>query len=123
MDEEFTRVFDLHRRQCSTHRLDRGLLGAGCSLSKDVLDLREGFFYGVEIRRVGRQLDELTPSALDELLYPPRAVCSESVHHHYLSRAQGRGEYPLHAGFEYADGLGPFHGHGWPHPLGMKASK
>src|SRR5215210_7830099 len=121
MDEEPTHVFDVYCRQCLTHRFDQGLLGAGRGLPKDVLDLREGFFDGVEIRGVGRQVDEITPSVLDELLYPPRAVRSEPVHHHYLPRAQGGGEYPLHVGFEHADGRSPFHGHGWPHPFRMKA--
>ena len=38
--------------------------------------------YRVEIRRVGRQVDELAVSNFDQLPYPPGPVGSEVVHYH-----------------------------------------
>src|SRR5215213_11556606 len=54
VNEESPHVIGTHGRQCSTHRLYQGLLGAGADLPEDVLYLREGFLYGIEVRGVGR---------------------------------------------------------------------
>jgi hypothetical protein len=70
VNEEPPHVLGTHGCQCLTHRLDQSLLAAGADLPEDVLDLREGFFYRVEVRGVGRQVDELAPPLLDELPYP-----------------------------------------------------
>src|SRR5829696_2704558 len=44
-----------------------------------MLDLREGFLCRVEVRRVGRQVDELAAPRLDQLPYPLGPVCPEGV--------------------------------------------
>jgi hypothetical protein len=73
------------------------------------------------VRGVGRQIQKLASSLLDELLYLLWSVRSELVHHHYLPRFQGGSQQALHIGFEHSGGGGPFHGHGWSHPLSVKA--
>src|SRR5215210_3540829 len=86
-----------------------------------MLDLREGFLYGVEIRRVGRQVDELASPPLDELPYLLRPVSSEVVHHHNLTGPEGRGQQVLYVCFEDSSGGGPFHSHRRSHPSRTKA--
>ncbi len=44
-------------------RFHQGLAGAGSEPAQDTLDLREGLFYGREVRRVGRQEEDLAPLA------------------------------------------------------------
>ncbi len=51
MSEEPLYILSANGSQCSTHRLDQSPLGAGADLPEDVLDLREGFLYGVSMRR------------------------------------------------------------------------
>ncbi len=75
---------------------------AGADLSEDALDLRESFLYRVEIRKVGRQVDELAVSIFDQLPYPPGPVGSEVVHYHNATRPEGGSQYVLHVSFEDA---------------------
>jgi hypothetical protein len=101
---------------------------AGTDLPENVLDLGEGFskeeafLCGVKVRGVGRQVDELTALTFDQLPYSLRLVCSEVVHHHELTRPQGRG--PGHAPHRFQrapPGGRSYYGHRRPHPLCMKA--
>jgi hypothetical protein len=68
--KEATGVLGGDRRKRLTDRLDQGFFRPGFGFAHKPLDLREGFFYGVEIRRVGRQVDELAASLFDQLAYP-----------------------------------------------------
>ncbi len=88
MIEEPPHVFGTHGRQCFTHGLDEGLLGAGAGLPEKVLYLREGFLYRVEIRRVGGQVDELASAPFDEIPNPLWPMGSEVVHHYNLTGLQ-----------------------------------
>jgi hypothetical protein len=53
--------------------------------------LGEGFFDGVEIGRVWRQVKQLAASLLDELPDPPTLLRREVVHHHNLSWVEREG--------------------------------
>src|SRR3712207_6477594 len=88
-----------------------------------MLYLRESFLYRVEIRRVGRQVDEKAAPLLDELPYPLGPVSPEVVHNHDLTRAQRRGQQTLHVGLKYPGRGRPFHGQRWSHPSSVKACK
>src|SRR5215203_813804 len=46
------------------------LRGVCLGSAHEALDLREGLLNGVEVRRVGRQVDELATSVLNELSHP-----------------------------------------------------
>src|SRR5215208_6224432 len=94
---------------------------AGVTLPEDVLDLGEGFLYGVKVRRVGRQVDELTALIFDQLPYSLGLVCSEDVHHHELTRSQGGGQDMLHVGFKDLPDGRSFYDHRRSHPFCMKA--
>jgi hypothetical protein len=51
MDEVTASTFGAERMQRPAHRFHKRLLGAGRDLTQGVLDLREGFLYGVSMRR------------------------------------------------------------------------
>src|SRR3712207_7773831 len=48
----------------------------------------KGLLYGVEVRRVGRQVDQLASLALDQLPDPLSLVRAQVVHHHHLAFLQ-----------------------------------
>jgi hypothetical protein len=61
-------VFGSDRRQRRCYRFYQSLFAPGCCLAQHVLDLGEGFFYGVVVRRVRRQVYQLASTLLDQLL-------------------------------------------------------
>ena len=63
-------VTSADRRDRPSHRLYRSLAGPSLGFAQDTLDLGEGFFDGIEVRRVGRQVQELGSPLLDQLAYP-----------------------------------------------------
>jgi hypothetical protein len=56
--EEALRVTSADRRDRLSHRLHQSLAGSSLGFAQETLDLGEGFFDGVEVRRVGRQVRE-----------------------------------------------------------------
>src|SRR3712207_1808339 len=86
-------------------------------------DRNARFLYRVEVRRVGRQVDELAAPRLDQPPYPLGPVCPEIVHHHNLTGAQGGGQQALHVSLEHSGRGSSFHGHRGSHPFLMEASK
>jgi hypothetical protein len=57
MLEEAPSVLGTDRRERGCYRLYQSLFAPGRSLAKQVLDLGERLFYGVEVRGVGRQIE------------------------------------------------------------------
>src|SRR5215216_5899393 len=55
-----SRISSTDLRERLLHRLKQGFVGARPELPEDVLYLRERLLYGVEVRRVGRQIQELS---------------------------------------------------------------
>src|SRR5829696_9432558 len=103
MLEEPPNVACRHLVESSAHRLYERLAGTRPGPPQERLELGKRFFYGVEIGRVGRQVEERAASLLDELAHPRTFVRREVVHHHYLPRLQFGSKDPLHIGLE--DGL------------------
>ena len=74
MPEEPAGILGGHGLQRPTHRADQRFAGARLGSSQEPLDLREGLLDRIEVRRVGRQVDELAASTLDDLLHPTSLV-------------------------------------------------
>src|ERR671921_1077345 len=68
--EKAPRVGSTDSRERLPQRLHQGLAGSGLGFAEEVLYLREGFFDGVKVRRVGRQVQELCSSLLDQYAHP-----------------------------------------------------
>src|SRR5215217_2478152 len=103
MLEEALGIARRHRIESPTHRFQQSFSGTRLGLAQQRLELGKGFFYGVEVRGVGWQVQKLAASALDELPDPRALVGGEVVHDHYLSRRKCGSQKPLDVGFE--DGL------------------
>ena len=84
MPEEAVSVLGGDRVEGRAHRLDQSSPAPGRHLAQRRFDLGEGLFYGVEVRRVGRQVQQLAVPLLDQLLDPFALVGAEVVHHHHL---------------------------------------
>ncbi len=82
--EETSRILGADCRECPTQRLYQSIAGAGFGFAQEPLDFREGFFDGVEIGRVGWQVQKFATSGLDQLPDPFSFVSRKVVHHHYL---------------------------------------
>src|SRR3712207_6809272 len=84
--EEAASVARCQRLESSTDRLYECPASTCPGSPQERLELGERFFDGVEIGRVGRQVDELAAPLLDELPNPRAFMRREVVHHHYLPR-------------------------------------
>jgi hypothetical protein len=98
--EETLCVQGRERRERSSHRLDQRFTGARFGFSQQPFDLGEGLLDGVEIRRVGRKVEELCSPTLDDLLNPAALVGGEVIHHYHLPRRERRRQDPLQVGLE-----------------------
>src|SRR5215212_1851244 len=109
MVEEAPSIASRIRVKSSAHRFHERLAGARLGSAQQRLNLGERFFYGVEIGRVGRQVEQLAASLLDDLAYPLSLVGREVVHHHHLPRKGYTAEEVSRAYPEFAAGrfLGP----------------
>src|SRR5215203_4238830 len=95
----------------------------GPDLPQDVLYLREGFLDGVQVRRVGWQVDELASPLFYEIPHPPWPVRSEIVHHHDLPWLEGRrSQQALHLRLEHSSIARSLQGHRRSHPRSMLVS-
>src|SRR3712207_9564173 len=68
--------------------------------SQESFDLREGLLDGVEIGRVGWQVEELATSLLDQPPNPRTFVGREVVHDHHLPFQKRRSQHLLDIGLE-----------------------
>src|SRR5215212_2271001 len=68
--EKAPRVASTDSRERLPHRLHQGLAGSGLDFAQAVLYLGEGFFDGVKVRRVGRQVQQLCSSLLEQCAHP-----------------------------------------------------
>src|SRR5918994_7130068 len=123
MLEEPPSVACRHLVESSAHRLYERLAGTRPSPPQERLELGKRFFYGIEIGRVGRQVEKRAASLLDELAHPRTFVRREVVHHHYLPRLQFGSKDPLHVGFEDRLRGRTFHRQRRPHPRAGHARK
>jgi hypothetical protein len=75
MVEEALSVRSADRTQSLADDLRERLVAASARFSQIALELGKGLLYGVEVRRVGRQVQELASLALDQLPDPLSALC------------------------------------------------
>ena len=57
--------------------------------------------YRIEVRRVGRQVEDLCARSLDQLPYPLALVGGEVVHHHHVPFVEGGHEHLPQIAFEH----------------------
>jgi len=69
--------------------------GALGSFAQKSLELCEGQFYGVEVRRIRRQVAQLGAGGLDKLAHALDLVSRQVVHDDGVALAQGRNQYFL----------------------------
>jgi hypothetical protein len=88
--EEATSILGTKRRDRCAHRLDQTFPATGLGFAYEALDLAASLFDGVEVRWVGRQVQQLATLLLEELLNPLSFVSREVVHHHLTPAQRGR---------------------------------
>ena len=94
MVEETTSVFSCDHGNPPANALNQSFLSSSFGHAHKCFDLAESLLYGIELRRIGRQIKQLSTSLLDELPNSLSFVVCEVVHHHYLSGTQ-RGRQDL----------------------------
>jgi hypothetical protein len=92
--EESTRVLSCDHGDPPANGLKQSFPSSSFGLAHKSFDLAESFLFGIELRRIGRQIKQLSTSLLDELPNSLSFVSCEVVHHHYLSGTQ-RGRQDL----------------------------
>jgi hypothetical protein len=80
MLEEAPSIARRHRVEGSAHRFYERIAGTRPGSAQQYLELGERFFDGVQIGRVGRQVEELAASLLDQFSNPRTFVRREAVH-------------------------------------------
>lgn len=60
--------------------------------AETLFELRPAFLNGIEVRRVGRQIEQRGPGLLDEFFDPSDLVSSQIVHHYNLAGLELRAE-------------------------------
>lgn len=81
----------ISRRDCARALRDGGVesLDRACSRAAEVrLELRPGEFDGVEVGRVGREVDRRSPHPGERLRDPGDLLCSRVVQHHGADMAE-----------------------------------
>jgi hypothetical protein len=90
------------RRDRRAHRSHQSLPAPGFGLSQDVLDLRESFFDGIEVRRVGRQVEQLASPLLDQFPNLASLIRREDTAEMLTPKARGL-VAPIHRATESCD--------------------
>ena len=72
-------VLGADRRKRFAQYIYQSVLRAGSGFAQHTLDLGESFFYRIEVRRVGRQVDQLATPPFDQLPHLSRFVGGEVV--------------------------------------------
>src|SRR5215210_3870528 len=70
-------VVDADRRKRFAQHVYQSILGTGSCSAQNALDLGKRFLYRIEIRRVGRQVDQLATLLFDQFPHPGRFVRGE----------------------------------------------
>src|SRR5215212_7681039 len=104
------------RDECLGYGLIECLPRSLSSLPHQVLYLREGLFYGVEVRRVRWQEHQVAAPNFDELPHPFRPVRPQPIEHHHLSFDEARCQSLLHVSLEDLFVGSPLYAHALAHP-------
>ena len=70
--------------------LVQGFHQSSFSRTQQLFDLRPGLLDGIEVGRMGRQLEQLRAASLDQLSHSGHLVRRQVVHHYHLSGLQPR---------------------------------
>src|SRR5215217_3256314 len=73
------------RAECLTDDLHQHLSATSACVSEIALELGEGLLYGIEVGRIGWQVDKLTSLTFYEFPDPFSLVGTQVVYHHNLS--------------------------------------
>src|SRR5215218_3163522 len=116
MQEECLRILLADLVDRLTDRLDESFVDARPCLANEVLDLRKRLLDRVEVRRVGRQVEDPCARSLDQLPHRLALVDGEVVHHHHIPLAEGGHEHLPQIALEHR-AVGPaLDHHRGPHP-------
>ena len=94
------RILSDDARQCLNERLSERLSCACTHPPQDGFQFGESLLNGGEIGRVGRQKQEMAPSAFDDLFDPRSQVNREIVQDHDLPRTQAGSKDLLDVGLK-----------------------
>ena len=107
---------------------DQGFMGSGLGTAEIPFDLAPHFFDGIEIRGIGRQKQDLSPGLGDQGQCLIVFVRGQVIHHHQISRPEGRTQHFPNIGLEHfrvsrpvdgQTGRGPVHPNGTDHGGGL----
>src|ERR1035441_192395 len=59
--------------------------GSCLGVAQELLEFGPGLLDGVQVRRVGRQIEQLRTAGFDPLAYPSHFVRRQVVHHHHIA--------------------------------------
>jgi len=75
--------------ECDGDGLIEGVDGPGLGFTEDLLEFGPGLFDGIQIGRIGRQVEQLCLTGLDALTYSIDLVGAEIIHHYHVAGVQG----------------------------------
>src|SRR5215208_6501262 len=104
------------RDECLGYGLIECLPRSLSSLPHQVLYLREGLFYGVEVRRVRWHEHQVAAPNFYELPHPFRPVRPQPIEHHHLSFDEARCQNLLHVSLKHLLVGSPLYAHALAHP-------
>jgi|GEM_PF-3286084 len=90
----------------------QGFAGAGLGRAQPSFEFTEGKFEGVEIGRIGRQIEQAGAPCRDNFGQASYFVGGQVVEYDHIARHQGGAEYVFEIGGKDVTGDGPAHGHG-----------
>ncbi len=74
--------------------------GGFSGLAQQRLELGEGVLDGIEVRAVGRKVEQMRPCCFDGLAHRGAFVAGQIVHHHDVAGAEFGHQHLLHIGLE-----------------------
>ena len=77
-----------------------GFFGSCLGGQKQCFEFRPSLFDGVQVRRIGRQVEHFRATFLDALLDSVDLVRTQVVHHHHVARTQLRTQAMIQIGEE-----------------------
>ena len=92
-----------------------GIDGSSLGRSHALFEFGPGLFDRIEVRRVGRQIEQGCPASLDTLAHAVDLVSAEIVHHEHMTGAQFWAEHVVEISEEHLAICGRLDGHGGEH--------
>lgn len=105
MLKETTHVYGGDRRDRHSQSLGQSFAASSLHFAQQSLDLGEGFFDKIEIRRVRWQVQKLAALLFDQRPHPLSLVSRKIIYHHNLTFAERGRENLLQVSIEDCHGL------------------